>query len=157
MIFVTVGTQIPFDRLIKIIDELAPELGGEEIIAQTSECARYAPRNFRTVGFLPPDRFNDIFNRARLVVAHAGMGTIISALRQAKPLIIFPRKASLGEHRNEHQLATAAEMEKLGAVAVAYDADDLRRLLTGGADLTPGAISPTPSATLIDAIREYIG
>ncbi len=157
MIFVTVGTQIPFDRLIKILDEMAPALGDEEIIAQTSEKSTYMPRNFKTVGFMSPDEFNNIFKRARLVVAHAGMGTIISALRQAKPIIIFPRKASLGEHRNEHQLATAAEMRRLGAVAVAYDAAELRQLLTGGRDLTPGTISPAPSEPLIAAIRDFIG
>lgn len=157
MIFVTVGTQIPFDRLIKILDEVAPALGGEEIIAQTSEKAQYVPCNFKTVGFLSPDEFNNIFSRARLVVAHAGMGTIISALRRAKPIIVFPRKASLGEHRNEHQLATAAEMRRLGAVAVAYDAEELRHLLTSGLDLTPGSISPSPSPALIDAIKDFIG
>lgn len=157
MIFVTVGTQIPFDRLIRILDEIAPALGGEEIIAQTSEKAGYTPRNFKTVGFLPPDKFNEIFDRARLVVAHAGMGTIISALRQSKPLIVFPRKASLGEHRNEHQLATAAEMRRLGAVAVANDADELRAMLTGGRDLTPGTIAATPSPSLVAAVRDFIG
>ena len=29
MIFVTIGTQLPFDRLIKAIDELAPQIDEE--------------------------------------------------------------------------------------------------------------------------------
>ena len=34
-----------------------------------------------------------------MIVAHAGMGTIISAMQHQKPIIIFPRIAALGEHR----------------------------------------------------------
>ena len=47
MIFVTIGTQLPFDRLIKIIDELAPQLN-EEVIAQVYQCG-FTPKNIKTV------------------------------------------------------------------------------------------------------------
>lgn len=155
MIFVTVGTQIPFDRLIKIIDELAPELG-EEIIAQTSPSALYTPKNIKTVDFLPPEEFNRIFERARLVVAHAGMGTIISAMQSGKPLIVFPRQASLGEHRNDHQLATVRQLEASSMTAVAYDRDQLRDLLLSGDVPVPSRISDRPSESLTRSIKDYI-
>ena len=108
MIFVVTGTQLPFDRLIKMLDEIAPELN-EEIVAQVNG-SNYLPRYVNTIDILPPDEFDSIFSRARLIVAHAGIGTIISAMQNQKPIIIFPRIAALGEHRNEHQLATAAKM-----------------------------------------------
>lgn len=53
------------------------------------------------------DEFDKLCHDARLIVAHAGMGTIISAMTKGKPIIVFPRIAALGEHRNEHQLATS--------------------------------------------------
>ena len=95
MIFCTIGTQAPFDRFVKIIDEVAAHLD-EEIIAQVYK-SEYVAQNIRTVEFLPPDEFNKLFSKARLIVAHAGMGTIISAMRQHKPIIIFPRIAAEDE------------------------------------------------------------
>ena len=112
MIFVVTGTQLPFDRLIRMLDEIAPQLD-EEIVAQVNGSG-YLPRHINTIDLLPPDEFDRLFSSARLIVAHAGIGTIITAMQQQKPIIIFPRIAALGEHRNEHQLATAEKMKEAG-------------------------------------------
>ena len=63
MIFCTIGTQAPFDRFVKIIDEVAAHLD-EEIIAQVYK-SEYVAQNIRTVEFLPPDEFNKLFSKAR--------------------------------------------------------------------------------------------
>ncbi|WP_353720809.1 glycosyltransferase [Dyadobacter sp. 676] len=160
MIFVTIGTQAPFDRLIRAIDEMAPQLNGERIVAQVFESS-YQVKNLETVGFLSPDEFNTYFEEARLVVAHAGMGTIISALTQAKPLLILPRLASMGEHRNDHQIATAKKMQDLGYVQVAFDEKELaRKLLKMSAGASGSVSSPqirqVASDSLIRSVRSYI-
>lgn len=128
MIFVTMGTQIPFDRFLRMLDEVAPLMNGEKIVAQTIT-DKYIPQNFKTVGFIAPDAFNDYISRARIIVSHAGMGSIISALDAGKPIVVVPRIAALGEHRNEHQLATADALEKLGYIHVARNTDELRKIL----------------------------
>lgn len=125
MIFVTIGTQAPFDRLICAVDEIAASLD-EPVIAQVYKSS-YQPKYIKTVDFLAPGEFNKLFEEARIIVAHAGMGTIISALIKKKPIIVFPRLASWGEHRNEHQMATAMKMNELGYVYVAYDSRQLSR------------------------------
>lgn len=154
MIFVTIGTQAPFDRFIRIIDELAPSIN-EEIIAQTYK-GEYIAKNIKTIEFLPPDEFNKLFNEARLIIAHAGMGTIISAMQKNKPIIVFPRIAALGEHRNEHQMATAKKMNQLGYVYVAFNEDELRRLILKE-DLKPlHTIGNYADASLIDSISNFI-
>ena len=155
MIFVTVGTQIPFDRFIRIVDEVAADIT-EEIVVQAFP-DKYRPRNIKLVDFLAPDEFGRLFSRARLIVAHAGMGTILSAMEQGKPIIVMPRIAALGEHRNEHQLATARRMASLGYVYLAEDAATLRQLM-----LRPGlpalhTLGPTASAQLLDTLRSAIG
>ncbi len=155
MIFCTIGTQAPFDRFVRIVDEVAAHLN-EEVVAQVYK-SEYRAKNIRTVDFLPPDEFNKLFGKARLIVAHAGMGTIISALRQRKPIIIFPRIAALGEHRNEHQLATAQKMKELGYVYVANDAEELKALLTQP-DLKPlSELGDFASRSLIDELCRIIG
>lgn len=127
MIFVTIGTQIPFDRFIKIVDELA-ETMDEEFVVQALE-GEYLPKNFKTVDFIAPDEFNDIIKKSRLIVAHAGIGSVLSAIDYEKPIIIFPRLVSLGEHRNDHQMATAMKINEKGYAYVAYDKKQLKDLM----------------------------
>ena len=127
MIFVTIGTQIPFDRLIEILDRIAPELD-EEIYAQVLR-GKYKPKHIKLIDFIEPDEFEKVFAQTRLIIAHAGMGTILSSMRKAKPLIIFPRIASLGEHRNEHQSATAQMIKEKNYAYVATNEEELRELL----------------------------
>ena len=79
--------------------------------------------------FLAPDEFDKLCHDARLIVAHAGMGTIISAMTKGKPIIVFPRIAALGEHRNEHQLATSKKMKELGYAYVANNKEELKEYL----------------------------
>lgn len=154
MIFVVTGTQLPFDRLIKMLDEIAPQLD-EEIVAQVNGCT-YLPHHVNTVDILPPDEFDKLFCRARLIVAHAGIGTILSAMQYQKPIIIFPRIAALGEHRNEHQLATAAKMKEAGWVYVATEKEELKSLLMKP-DLHPLCnIGDTASESLIQSITDFI-
>lgn len=154
MIFATVGTQAPFDRFVKILDEIAPATG-EEIIAQTCK-GKYQVKNIKTVDFLPPDEFNEYFAKARIIVAHAGMGTVISALKMRKPIVIMPRIASWGEHRNDHQLATAMKLDELDYVYVAYDGKQLKNLLMKK-DLEPLCfIGEAASETLTESLKEYI-
>lgn len=124
MIFVSAGTQFPFDRLIEMVDSLADETG-EEIVAQAIP-DKYEPRNFSLLGIIPQHEYADLVSKCDLVVAHAGMGIIITAMRLGKPIIVLPRLASMGEHRNEHQTSTAQHLQQMGYVTVISGLDDLR-------------------------------
>lgn len=119
MIFVTTGTQEPFDRLLKLVDKFSKTYDGEIVIQAKTNLSFGS--NVKVYDFLKPSAFNELFTNADLIVSHAGMGTIISALYNKKAILIFPRIASLGEHRNEHQMATGNKMAELGYVYVALD------------------------------------
>ena len=155
MIFATIGTQIPFDRFVRMLDEACAGIG-EEVIVQTIN-PQYKPKHLKVVGFLPPDEFAKYFDKARLVVAHAGMGTILSALSKGKPIIIVPRLASLGEHRNDHQMITAMRMNELGYVRVAYDGRQLAAFLKDTEDIKPLIkIDDAASKSLTQSICDFI-
>jgi len=112
MIFVTVGNMDPFDRLIRAVDQWIDENPGrDEIFAQIGN-GTYEPKGCKFVRFLDPNEYRQTFERARLIVSHAGMGTIITALELQKPILLMPKRASLGEQRNEHQLATVHHFTK---------------------------------------------
>ena len=104
---------------------------------------------------LQGDEFEKVFAQARLIVAHAGMGTILSALRNSKPLVIFPRIASIGEHRNEHQRATALMIKEKNYAYVATNEKELRELLH--MDLRPlKKIGEFASESLVKSLKDFI-
>lgn len=127
MIFVTTGTQEPFDRLLHIVSTFAATVD-TQIVIQAKTNKKF-PTNVVVHEFLSPKEFDSYFNSANFIISHAGMGTIISALYKSKPLVIFPRIASLGEHRNEHQMATAKKINEQGLVHVAFSEEELLLLL----------------------------
>jgi len=127
VILVTTGTQLPFPRLVAAMDRLVPTLG-ERVVAQVGPDAATYP-NLETHATLAPEVFVALFRDARLVVAHAGIGTVLSARRHAKPLILMPRRHRLGEHRNDHQVATAEALQGRQGLYLAWDEGDLGELL----------------------------
>ncbi len=128
MIFVTVGTELPFDRLVRIVDDWARARQRTDVFAQIGR-TDWRPSFIKCSEFLEPPEFARCFASARAVIAHAGMGTILSALRHEKPILVMPRRAALGEHRNEHQLATVQRLREFGSINVALDEVELRRQL----------------------------
>lgn len=155
MIFVATGTQLAFPRLIGAMDALARDLN-EPVIAQVGPDTE--PRlNIETHTHLHPARFEELFGGARVVVAHAGVGSILLAKRLRRPLIIVPRRHAMGEHRNDHQIATAREVMNTTGVRIAWDIADLADLVQV-ADPVPMEPALSPQAeSLIARLRDFIG
>lgn len=156
MIFVTVGTDLPFNRLVKIVDRWAKERGRADIFAQIGE-TDWTPEHIAFSKFLQPPDFTRRFSESSVIVSHAGMGTILSALQYGKPILVMPRRATLGEQRNEHQLATARRLSELGKINVAFEEDHLREQLDILSDLKPRErIGAYASDGLIQSLRNFI-
>jgi UDP-N-acetylglucosamine transferase subunit ALG13 len=128
MIFLIVGTQEPFDRLVRTVDNWAGENKIKDVFAQIAN-SNYKPRNIKSESFIEPSRFNLLFNKADLIIAHAGMGTILKSLENNKPIIVMPRIVELKEHRNNHQMATVKSLLKLNFLNVAFNEKELTGML----------------------------
>jgi len=156
MIFVTVGTQLPFDRLIKLVDQWA-EAQNKEIFAQIGP-TDWKPKFIEAVQFLDPMEHNEKMQAATAVISHAGMGTILTSLYMRKPILIMPRRANLREHRSDHQLATARRFENKPGVLVAWNETDMAEQLNKLEGLTlPEGISKYASRDLVKALSDFIG
>lgn len=161
MIFLTVGTQLPFDRLVRAVDEWCAQSGRSDLFGQIAEpeANGYRPVHFEWQSFVEPDEFQHRFETADAVIAHAGMGTIISALALTKPLVVMPRRASLGEHRNDHQLATAERFDGRGSIRVVRDGEALSGAMATIHSESAGnelPLSPYADERLIAAVRAAI-
>jgi UDP-N-acetylglucosamine transferase subunit ALG13 len=159
MIFVTVGSQTPFDRLIRAVDEWAGVHARSDVFAQIA-ATTYHPEHIKFINFLTPTEFAEAVQSCSVIVAHAGMGTIISALELGKQVVVMPRRASLHETRNDHQVATAQSFGAQGRIIVASDEYELPRKLEyanslGDANRITTHASPRLLATIRDFLEPY--
>jgi UDP-N-acetylglucosamine transferase subunit ALG13 len=155
LILATVGTQLPFPRLIQTLDQLAPRLG-EPVIAQTGKTDP-SLRHVVQHDSLAPRQFDELFKTARTVVAHAGIGTVLAAKKYCKPIILFPRRAAFGEHRNDHQLATAEQLAGQPGIHVAWTIEELGALLLSGDLASPHEESARPELErLHETLRAFL-
>lgn len=127
-IFLSVGTQLPFDRLVKVVDEWAKEQDEVKVTAQISDY-NYVPKSIKFYKYLDSCFFSEYFYDADIIISHAGMGNIITALDLGKPIFIMPRKFSYGEHRNDHQLSTVEQFKHKNNIYVFDDKSGLEKAI----------------------------
>lgn len=156
MIFVTVGSDIPFDRLIKAVDLWAGKMNRHDVFAQVGRKG-WAPEFITSTEMLEPPEFAERLVASSIVIGHAGMGTVLSALQHSKPIIVMPRRGHLGETRNDHQMATARHLLAMGKVNVAYDEFELFQRLDHHEQLVPlQPIAAYASSELMGNLRDFI-
>jgi UDP-N-acetylglucosamine transferase subunit ALG13 len=148
LILVTVGTQGPFDRLVQAVDRWAAASGRTDVLAQIGPKA-WKPAHIRWTEFMEPPAFRAAFEGADLIVSHAGIGTLVAALEQGKSIVVMPRLARLREHRNDHQVATAAHFCSKHRVRVASEPDELPLALDEIVRMTSKELIPAPRARLV--------
>jgi UDP-N-acetylglucosamine transferase subunit ALG13 len=156
MILLTVGAQVPFDRLVLCVDRWAADRGRTDVFAQIGRRA-WRPQFIQWIDMMGPVEFRRKVADADVVVAHAGTGTILTALEFGKPIVVMPRRADLKETRNEHQLATAMQLQQLGYVRAAFSPQELVKLLDAMDHLPLRAsIGTHASPELLATVRAFV-
>lgn len=155
MIFLTVGTQFPFDRLVRAVDDIIGEgLISETVFGQIGQNA-CEPRNFEAVARMEKAEFDKHLTQASAIIGHAGMGTISMALNHHKPLLAMPRLKKYGEVVNDHQLDIARKFSQLGHILAAYGVEDLPQGVRRLADFVPKQRRPAAQA-VADRVRRFL-
>jgi beta-1,4-N-acetylglucosaminyltransferase len=119
MIFVTVGTT-PFDSLIEYLDNIESQ---KEIILQISKDAKYKPKNKKYFEFI--GNINDYYERASLIITHAGAGSIYNLLEKDKKIIIVPNT----ERIDNHQLDITEYMKNENYALTCLDLNSLEKMI----------------------------
>lgn len=86
---------------------------------------------------------------ADLVIAHAGIGSAITALELGQRPVLLPRRSKWGEHVDDHQTLIAGELDRRG-LAVSREADEITAddLLTAASGRITALQSPDPFALI---------
>jgi UDP-N-acetylglucosamine transferase subunit ALG13 len=156
VIFVTVGTMWPFDRLVRAMDGWAAARPGEELFAQIGAGA-YEPRHMRWVRRLERADYAAAMAGARLVVAHAGIGSVISAGEHGRPVVVLPRRAAEGEHSNDHQVETAHWLTGKPGVHVAAGTAELAACIAAAETVGAAArVAPTAPPEFLERLRAFV-
>lgn len=126
MIFIVLGTQkFQLNRLLQMMDEYVEQgLIEEEVYAQIGN-STYKPKHYAYQEFMDKKEFDAAIQRADVVIAHSGVGTIITTIHAGKPIVVFPRLAKYKEHVDDHQLDIARAFEKKKYVLCCYEGDNL--------------------------------
>ena len=118
MIFVTLGTQDKtFPRLLEAVEKLNID---EKIIAQIGS-TEYNSSKMEIHKFISSKEFEKYMKEARIIITHAGVGTIINGLSLEKPMIVAARKKEYKEHVNNHQQQILETFSKDGYIIALED------------------------------------
>jgi UDP-N-acetylglucosamine transferase subunit ALG13 len=147
--------QLGFDRMVAAMDALAPGLG-MPVIAQTGR-GSYVPKHMEARPKIAPAEFETLMREARLIVSHAGIGTVLTAARCGRPVVLLPRRADLGEHRNDHQMATVRNLGGRTGILIAMDEGELGARIAEGLALQEKAmVQSGTSRQLHSALAAFI-
>ncbi len=145
MIFVTLGTEkFPFYRLCQYIDKLIKlKFSVLAVLLPTrSTPYKFKSSKIQSVDYLSYSDYKNTIRRASLIIAHAGVGTILDVVTLDKPLIVVPRKAKLKEHLDDQQLELVSALKNDNPYfPVAYTFKDLVELIRS----RPEPVKPSSS------------
>jgi UDP-N-acetylglucosamine transferase subunit ALG13 len=151
MIFVTVGTnEARFDRLLTAVDEIGAQ---EELIVQHGPSA-VRPAGATSVDFLSFDEMVETMRRARIVVTHAGVGSVMTSLLASTRPIVVPRLHRFGEAVDDHQLPFGRRLAEAGLVVLCEEPDELAQVVARGSGQLD--VELRPSRRLVGDLRDYL-
>ena len=155
MILVTIGTnEQPFDRLVSA----AAGLDGLESLVVQHGSSRVPHGRGEWLDFVSFEELSERMRAARVVVCHAGVGSIMLARRCGKRPIVVPRRLHLGEAVDDHQLPIARRLDANGVVTLLEDVDRLGEAieLVGANAMAPPLGDDSAPQNLAGDLRAYL-
>jgi UDP-N-acetylglucosamine transferase subunit ALG13 len=147
VIFVTVGTtHFPFARLVDAVEGLV----GNEIVLQHGPAPPPVGITLASAFMLPAEMLR-WFDTADVIVCHAGVGSMLAAVREGHTPVVVPRMRRLGETVDDHQVQLARALAREGKAINVEDVDDLARAVAAVPARRPRA--SRASGTLHAAVR----
>jgi UDP-N-acetylglucosamine transferase subunit ALG13 len=151
MIFVTVGTnEARFDRLLRAVADLRVD---EPLLVQHGHSSPIPHPQAELVDFLTFDAMVDAISAARVVVTHAGVGSVLVCLANGKRPVVVPRLSCHDEAVDDHQLQLGRRFAEAGLVTLVESLDGLPAAI----ESEQATAETIPSASrLAGELRSYL-
>jgi UDP-N-acetylglucosamine transferase subunit ALG13 len=150
VIFATCGaSHFRFDRMMEALTTLpARDLRVQHGPAKPPACAKSYP-------YLPFATIIEEVEKADIVVSHAGVGSILCAIRSGHTPVIFPRLRRYSEAVDDHQVELAEALADHGTALIARTPEELAAAVSS---VPPRrVVTSSGSRALVDAVRATIG
>ena len=157
MILVLLGTQN--NSFHRLLDEVEKNIENgnikEEVIVQAG-FTKYESNKMNIFDEISRDKMDDLINKSDFIITHAGVGSIINALKKEKKVIVVPRLKKYNEHVNDHQLDIVRDFNSKGYIIGLEDVTMLEEAIKKIKDFKPKKyLSNTDN--FIKIIEDYIG
>lgn len=156
MILILLGTfDIEFSRPLVAVHELCKTgVLCEEIIVQNG-FTRFDSPFFTYKPFINQDELNELYQKARLIITHAGTGSILKGVKMGKKVIAIARLKKYMECVDDHQLEILDEFSKLKFIYPWNENDSLSRILKNVEMFTPN-VYVSQKQKIINYLDAYV-
>jgi len=90
---------------------------------------KYESPFFSIIPFMDVDKLNQLYDQARIIITHAGTGSMLNGVKRGKTVIAIPRLKKYGEHIDDHQLEIAGVFAEKKYVLLWNEGDSLYSIL----------------------------
>ncbi len=90
---------------------------------------KFKSNKIKIYDYVTSDEFEKYMNDARVVISHAGVGTILKGVKMGKMMIVAAREAKYKEHVNDHQKQILDNFVENGYILPLYDFSTLSELI----------------------------
>ena len=154
MILVTVGSsQFPFDRLLHAVDALPR---GEQLVVQHGP-SDVRPTDANCVPYMPFERFGDLVREARVVVTHAGVGSILVSLGPRQAPVRRAAPTGLRRDRRRPPARVRRRFAEAGLVTLVEDPEALADVVAANGGNGAAALGARGTSALVAELRGYLG
>lgn len=130
MILVLLGTQDkPFNRLLRAVSKEIKKGNIKDKVTAQVGCTIFNDDKIKVFDFASKEEIEKLIDKAKIIITHAGVGTIIECLNKGKKVIVVPRLKKYGEHTNDHQMQITKEFALKNYVLPLYDTKNLSKVL----------------------------
>lgn len=156
LVFATVGTDHhQFGRMVGWVDSWLEANRQTHVDGLVQIGTSPAPRRARSVAYLGYHDMEDAMRRACAIVTHGGPGSIMLATWLGKKPIVIPRRAALGEHVDDHQVAFTARLAEAGSIMLADSEARLHDLLSAAVAGGGATTVASDRGHVVEAVRRF--
>ena len=117
-------------------------------------CKDLEYRRMKILDYMSVRKFEECIEKADIIICHAGVGTILTALKKEKKIIAAARLKEYGEHVNDHQLQILDNFTKKGYILALEDFDKLDIILKQAKNFQPAKFKSNKKYFLTQLERE---